>query len=196
MQLSWHLPSRNCQTMICVREFPFAGLRLDFWRSGESIGASKPLVTNRMEPGFNLTFALQDLYPNISLATEYAMQLHGYMALPNGTTSLQIVHAAGQATLHIGHCLFQVSDASGSGPPTLSRGTNTILPSLMHGRLYHVQVTLTCAVFTSRMAQGPSLHWPLAALLTMCTAAGQHNMQCMLRSNGLLPDNACVASGV
>jgi len=56
---------------------------------------------------------LQDLYPNISLGTEYAMQLHGYMALPNQTSTLQINHAVGQATLHLGHCLFQVSDVPG-----------------------------------------------------------------------------------
>lgn len=122
-----------------------AGLRLDFWRSGESIGASKPVVTNRLEPGFNLAFTLQDLYPEISLRTEYAMQLHGYMALPNTSTSLQLVHAAGQATLHIGHCLFQVSDASGSGSATLTRGTQAVLSSLTDGRMLHIQITLTYA---------------------------------------------------
>lgn len=144
-----------------------AGLRLDFWRSGESIGALKPVVTNRLEPGFNLTFTLQDLYPDISLKTEYAMQLHGYMALPNTSTTLQIVHAAGQATLHIGHCLFQVSDASGSGTAALSRGTKAILPSLTDGRLFHIQVTLTYAA--SKSVSQCCLAWRpiLAPLLTL-----------------------------
>lgn len=117
---------------------------MDFWKAGESIGFSKPLITHRLEPGFNLTFMLQDLYPNVSLGSEYAMQLHGYMALPRSTRSLQVVHAAGQATLHLGHCLFQVSDASGSGSAALSSGSNTILPSLVDGRLFHVQMTVTC----------------------------------------------------
>eukprot|EP00892_Ulva_mutabilis_P012121 jgi/Ulvmu1/9281/UM050_0030.1 len=120
-----------------------SGLRMDFWTAGESVGLSKPLMTHRLDPGFNLTYSLQDLYPNISLGSEYAMQLHGYMALPNGTRSLHVAHAAGQATLHLGHCLFQVSDASGSGEAILSGGSNTILPSLVDGRLFHFQLTVT-----------------------------------------------------
>lgn len=149
---------------------------------------SKPLITHRLEPGFNLTFMLQDLYPNISLGTEYAMQLHGYMALPNQTSTLQINHAVGQATLHLGHCLFQVSDASENGPAKLSSGSRAILPSLTGSWTFHFQLTFTCESLLS--AHNPQLQSDSAEMvrsvtwiITLCCARDWNMRECKQRSS-------------
>lgn len=121
-----------------------AGLRFELWGPGSSVSVSPPTVVKRLEPHTNLEFSLVDLFPNITAGDGYGVQVHGYMRLAFLDSKVRITHSHGQALLHLGHCLFQVSNAvNGAAEEELSKGTRDVIGSLRQEKIFHFQLTLT-----------------------------------------------------
>lgn len=97
----------------------------------------------RLECHTDLEIRLVDLFPNITSGDGYGMQIHGYMRLSHTEDTITIVHSHGQALLHLGHCLFQVSNAGTTPDPVLAKGTHDVIPSLREQQLFHFQLTFT-----------------------------------------------------
>jgi hypothetical protein len=131
-----HMQTRH----ICV------GLRFELWAPGSSISTSPPAVVTRLERHTKLEFRLLDMFPHVTAGDGYAIQVHGYMRLGFLDNKIRISHSHGQALLHLGHCLFQVSNAvNGAAEEQLAKGTRDVIGTLMQENIYHFQLTLSCA---------------------------------------------------
>lgn len=121
-----------------------AGLQFQVWAPGSSISTSPATVAKRLEPHTNLQFKLVDLLPNITAGDGYGIQVHGYMRLNLLDREIRIEHSHGQALLHLGHCLFQISNAvNGAAEEQLYKGTRDVIDGLRQQKLYHFQLTLS-----------------------------------------------------
>ena len=129
---------------MCNNEPFTAGLRFEVWGPGSSISVSPPTVVNRLDPHTHLEFRLLDMFPNITAGDGYGVQVHGYMRLGFLDSKIGIAHSHEQALLHLGHCLFQVSNAAnGTAGEELSKGTRDVIGSLRDEKIFHFQLTLS-----------------------------------------------------
>jgi hypothetical protein len=119
-----------------------AGITLDVWSFGNSMATTRPMVTRRLDAGFAVSFSLKNLYPSITAGDIYALQLRAYLRFPH--RSVRVIHAHGQATVHVGHCLLSMSMARAGGAGSeIVKGTTQLPLGLNDKDLYHLHVSIT-----------------------------------------------------
>lgn len=143
-------PSKRCDVFVLMPA-THAGMTLDVWSRGTSMATTRPMITRRLGSGFELSFALRDLYPDIAGSSIYSLQLRGYMGL--NAKHVRVLHAKGQAVVHVAHCMLFATDASLGGTvkignatmPALAKGSTEVPAGLAQEDLHHVHIALTCA---------------------------------------------------
>ena len=143
---------------------------MEVWSRGESMASSRPMVTRRLDSGFELAFSLKQLYPDIAAGDLYSLQLRAYM--PVAYKHIRVRHARGQAAVHVAHTLLLTSSTDSSdgrnGTSALARGSTAVPLGLNEGELYHLHVAITCD-FTASCAQYRPVRLCQSALRSLAT---------------------------